>query len=256
MTLYYLAGWVGVSGDSTCTIAGNAASVGTGAYAHKSFAAVTYAGNVFTPFATAAASAFTTAGGGPWTVTWSSTTFLYTISRATNFALVFNPATASDVNLANILGFTPGGTYTGANSYTSDRRPYYVMVPDPSIGHRSASLPLIFEPDDIVEEAVADDGEAFGVAKDTSELWSNWTQPMEPRASVYDLAAATAAPWTWQAFFKHMRMTYPFGLYETGYPDAMYQLRAGAARFKPAPVQSDWDSLYNIPFQCRYLGAL
>lgn len=253
MTLFYVAGFqVATSTSMTCTIAGSGVTVADGLYSHTGFDnGVDPLARQFTAFdaAVQAAAPVGTA------VAFDLTTGLYTISRAGAFTMTFSSGTDSDVRLAHALGFTPGGSYTGATSYTSDKRPYYLMgATEPA---RSQALPFVYEADDVVEEAVSDDGEAYGVAKDTHELLSDWTQPMEPKASTFTTAAASSAPWTWQDFFKHCRMTYPF-LINEGYDGAstgVYQLRADGARFKAMPVVSDWDSLYNIKFVCRYLGT-
>lgn len=257
MTLYYEAGFtVATSTGSplkmTCTVAGFAATVGAGTYAHQTMATVS-AVSQYTAFAAAVKSALDTAGGGPYTVTYSSSTHLYTISRATNFTLDFNSATSSDVLMAHALGYATG-TLSGANSYTSTITPYYVIVPTELA--RSAQLPFIYEPDDIVEEAVADDGTPYAVAKDTNELWADWIQTMEAKANCFDVAATASVPWTWQKFFKHTRGQQPFAVYESALFNAVYKNRAEAARFKAVPVTSDLDTIYNVAFKTRFLGTL
>lgn len=262
MTLYYEACFAANASGllMTCTVAGNAATIGTGTYAHQSLAAIVNddgatvpIASKYTAFAAAVKSAMDTAGGGPYTVTYSTSTHQYTISRAAvNFTLDFSGG-ASDTRLAQALGFT-STAHSGAITYTSDVRPYFVIVPSELA--RSASLPFIYEPDDITEGAMSDGGTPYGVSKNTTELHSDWTQAMEAKASCFTTAATASAPWTWQAFFKHTRMQYPFAVYESALFDAVYLNRPEGARFKTAPVWSDLDTLYNIKFNTYYLGTV
>ena len=254
MTLYYEAGFsVNASALSmTGTWASTAVTVGTGTYAHQSLVSVMGTGN-YSDFATAVQSAINTATGSSFTVSYSTSTHQYTISRATTFTMLFDSSVAGNVRLAAALGFSTG-THSGASAYTSDVRPYYVMVPTELA--RSAMLPFVYEPDDIVEEAVSDGGTPYAVAKNTTELWADWTQTMEAKAACFDLYATSAAPWTWQKFFKHVRGQHPFAVYESALYDAVYKSRAESARFKPQPVTADWDALYNIRFETRYIGAI
>lgn len=65
-----------------------------------------------------------------FTVSYNSTTFKYTISKATNFTLKF--ATTGNT-IYKILGFNNVDTYTGTNTYTSDNIGYalgfdYVLI--------------------------------------------------------------------------------------------------------------------------------
>lgn len=253
-TLYYEAGFAtNATGlKMTCTVAGNAATIGTGTFAHQTLAAVS-AVSGYTAFGVAVKSALDTAGGGPYTVTYSATTHLYTISRAAvNFTLDFSGGT-TDTRLAQALGFT-STSHSGAITYTSDVRPYYVMVPTELA--RSQQLPFVYEPEDIVAEAVSDGGTPYAVAKNTTELWSDWSQTMEAKAACFDASAVSSAPWTWQMFFKHTRGQYPFAVYESALTNSVYKHRAEGAYFKATPVTVDWDAIYNLRFKTRFLGTL
>ena len=62
-----------------------------------------------------------------------------------------------------------------------------------------------------------------------NEPFSDWTQPMEPKASTFTTAAASSAPWTWQDFFEALPHDVPF-LINEGYDGAstgVYQLPRG-----------------------------
>jgi hypothetical protein len=251
MSLYINAGWstAGSAQAMTATVAGNAATIASGTYAHATMSSV-MGGTNYSAFAAAVKTSFDAAASSTFTVTWSSTTYLYTISRATNFTLAFS--SASDLRLRAALGFT--GNKSGANSYTSDVRPYYIIVPQEAA--RSASLPFVYEPDGIVEEAVSDGGTPYGVARMTDELLADWTHTFETKASTYTRYAASSAPWTWQDFFRHCRGQRPFAVYESALYNAVYKLRADGASFVPQPAEADYDAWWTIPIRARELGTL
>jgi hypothetical protein len=260
MTLYYLPGFstVGSAQSMTATVAGSVATVASASYAHATLASVMGTGN-FTALSAAVKTAFDSATASTFTVTWSSSTYLYTISRAATFTLAFS--TAADLRLRAALGFT--GNKSGANTYTSDVRPYYVIVP--RMGARTGFTD-VYEPDDIVEEAVSDGGTSTGVARRTSELLCEWSQAMEEidgppsgselGAAVFEYTAPAAYPWSWQHFFRHVRGQYPIGVYESGVSNRVYKLRADGASFDPERFVSDYDGLWSVPIRARDLGAI
>jgi len=254
MALIYASGFqVGGTNTMTCTIAGFVATITPATYFAGDETATAFmpvAG--YTAFTAACAAAFDAAGGGAWTVTWSYTTGKYTISRATTFTLAFS--TAADLRLRAALGFT--GDKSGANTYTSDEVPKYVILA--AITARTA-VTNVYEADGIVEEAVSDGGDAYGTALRTGELLSDWTQAYEAKTAVFTRNAVPVNGWCWQAFFAHHRGTHPFGVTGTGDDDItfpLYMLRADGASFTPQRVTSDDDTYWSIPFRCRDLGLL
>ena len=252
-TLYYEAGFATNASalKMTCTVATHAVTVTTGTYAHQSMAAVMGSGNYISLAATLQ-TLINAATGGSYTVSYSSSTHQYTISQASTFTLDLSGG-ASDTRLAQALGMT-ATSHSGANSYTSTVRPYYVIVPTELA--RSAMLPFVYEPNDIVTEAVSDGGTSYAVAKNTTELWADWSQTMEAKAACFTLYATNAVPWTWQAFFKQVRGQHPFAVYESALYNAAHKLRADGAYFKVTPATPDWDALFIVKFATRYLGQL
>lgn len=190
-----------------------------------------------------------------FTVAFNTTTFLYTISHASTFSLTFNGDAGTSLRRA--LGFT--GNKSGANSYTSDVRPYYLID---SYLDAWSKVSDLYEPDeDVVQEATADDGTPFAVARDSNELWSDWTQAHELEAAVFERHASASVPWTWQAFFKHCRGTHRFKVYEdlaAGDSLGVYMLRAEGASFSQrtrARVVSDWRDRWDITLLTRWIQA-
>jgi len=253
MSLLYVTGFntadeggaftVAVTGPGTGT-----ATVTAGKYAHLSLASVVPG---YAAFATAVQSALNAVVSG-FTVTWSSTTGLYTISHASSFTLTWTGA--GGTRLRRALGFS--ATVSSVTTATSDVRPYYLVISQ--IGARS-SFSDVYEPDGIVEEAVADGGLAYGVAKDTTELHCDWTQSMETVQASFTRRATSAVPWTWQDFFRHCRMTNPFAVVGDLTPTPVYRLRADGAAFNGRVrqrVTADWDDLWNVMFMTRELGRL
>lgn len=253
MALYYHAGVDAEATPMAVAVAGpgsGTATVASARFCWTSLSAIGQLNSEYTSLATAIQTALNSVVAG-FTVSYSTSTHLVTISHASTFSLTFSGT--SGTNLRNTLGFT--GNKSGSTSYVGDVRPYYVMVPD--ISARSM-FSDVYEPDDIVVEAVADDGEAFGVDKDTSELWCDWMQSHEPKAATLQRSAASSAPWTWEHFFKHLRMLHPFYVLD-GSSSTAHRLRASGAGFNSnvrRRVTEDLDAYWNIYFQTRDLGTV
>lgn len=261
--LLYCAGFqVTSSASMTATVAGSAATIASGYYMPAMQTSlvyptpgVAYAGAAYTNFTTAVKTAFDAATSTTFTVTFDTTTGLYTISRATTFTLSFS--TAADLRLRAALGFT--GNKSGANTYTSDVVPAYVCRSE--ILGRSNVMGQV-EPDDIAEEVVSDGGEAFVITRKTGEFIMTWQQTMEPRSAVYEWAAYKAnsnssIPWSWQQWFTHTRGTHPFWVNDTLEGEAngaVYRMTASGASFRPQRVTADYDDQWVVPFEARWLG--
>lgn len=272
MGLLYVCGFRVTSsspGSMTLSTLGTGATIASGYYlaGNKSTATVytdpatLYSGQAYSVFTSAVKTAFDSATGTTFTVTWSSTTGLYTISRSTTFTLTFS--TAADLRLRDALGFTADRTSSfvgGVWTLTSDVVPAYVL--DSTIAGRT-NVTGPYEPDDIAEETVSDGGDAYVITRKTSELLIEWQQSMEPRSKVMTWAAYAAnsdknIPWSYQQMFRHLRGTYPFYLQdgldgET--KGVLYQLTARGASFRPRRVTADYDDQWIIPFEARWLGA-
>lgn len=272
MGLLYVCGFRVTSsspGSMTLSTLGTGATIASGYYlaGNKSTATVytdpatLYSGQAYSVFTSAVKTAFDSATGTTFTVTWSSTTGLYTISRSTTFTLTFS--TAADLRLRDALGFTADRTSSfvgGVWTLTSDVVPAYVL--DSTIAGRT-NVTGPYEPDDIAEETVSDGGDAYVITRKTSELLIEWQQSMEPRSKVMTWAAYAAnsdknIPWSYQQMFRHLRGTYPFYLQDGLAGESkgvLYQLTARGASFRPRRVTADYDDQWIIPFEARWLGA-
>lgn len=189
-------------------------------------------------------------------VEFSAVTQRYTISAGSTFSLTFT-GTAGE-NLRRALGFA--GDRAAATSHVSDVTPYYLI--EQAIGARS-EYQGPREPDDLGNESVDDGGRGFGVFRESDEILDHWTQQCETKPAVFTHAATASVPWTWQAFFKHCRMTHPFAVHD-GVADAndgphVYRLRAEGAAFTEdivTPMEAGVDLLWNVALKARDLGVL
>lgn len=183
-----------------------------------------------------------------YTVTFSTTTFLYTIAVSSGTVSIGN--TTSPV-AKNVLGFNSFPT-SAAASISSQIRPYYVI--SPAIGGRS-NVSFDYESDEISYDGDADDGNSFGISRTTAPLFHDWTQPFEPRTAVYKRLATTAIPWTYQHMFEHARNIEPLLIQDAdggvGTDDMVCKLTAPGSVFRAQPVTADFDDIYNLNFQTR-----
>lgn len=249
--LNYYPGFTVGSSTWTITIGSTATLTAGGRFCHYDLTPITDPTGltVYSVFATAVQSAITSQIGAGYTVSFSTVTNLYTISKAGNFTMSLG------ANLAAAMGFTTA-SHTGTDSYSSDVRPYYMMVPQ--ITARS-SFSQNYEPDDLGEEAVTDGGIAYVASRTTSELRCDWVQAMETKAATFSRNGTAAIPWTWQHFFAHTRGTHPFLVQgdDTVYSKGLvYRLRKDGVFFKPEAVATDYDGLWMIPLRARDLGGI
>jgi hypothetical protein len=181
-------------GVATMTWDGTSVSVATGRFAHVLMAAD---GNtVADEFAAALQAACVAAGKASATVSYSTTTHAYTLSNGGgSFAISF-PGTSAGSVMAQILGFTAGAT---ATSHTSTVRPYYVVVP--AIDGRSRYTGLRHE--QRTTRRQADDGRGYAVGPSVPVVVGQWEHWHEPLAAVFNYAATSAVPWTWEALWLH-----------------------------------------------------
>lgn len=181
-------------GAATMTWDGTTVTVDAGRYAHVLMAVdgVTVADE----FAAALAAAAVEAGEATASVSYSTTTHAYTLSNGGgSFAIAF-PGTTAGALMAALLGFTAGAT---ATSHTSTVRPRYVIVP--LIDGRSRYTGLRHE--QTTTRRQSDDGRGFTLGRTQPVVVGQWEHWHEPLAAVFDYAATSAVPWTWEALWLH-----------------------------------------------------
>jgi hypothetical protein len=258
MTHRLESGWnVAKLGTHTLSVTGNVdtetVSITTGTYCHTDLTSVLGAGS-YDDFAGALKAALDASGAasGPFTVSWFGSSLTYTISNGAAFTLTF-PNTDAGNRMADALGFTRNTTTSSGTLTGSTRRPYYVI--DGAMGGRSGWT-RVYEGDDIVSQAEAEDGSTYAVARTTAPLYDDWTVPYETLAATFESAATTAVPWTWEAFFKHSRGIEPFGIFDDA-GNSVHVLRGGrGARFKASRASEDWDARWSVDLLTINRGAL
>lgn len=256
--VFYNSGWstseigtfsVAISG----AVGSGTATVTPGDYAHVAISGQGI--STYSEFAAAVQTALEAAVAASWAVSWDNSG-LYLIEASGAFTLTWSGA--GGAVLRRFLGFS-GTVSSVGNAVTSDVRPYGALFS--TISGRSKFTDL-YEPEDVTEEASADDDTTFAIAKERGDftsqiMWSDWQQNMEPKAAVLARAATSAVPWTWEHFFKHHRGTHPFSIVD-GSTRTVHTLRSQGASFGQAVRQrvvADYDGLWAINLMTRDHGT-
>jgi hypothetical protein len=239
------------------------ASVSTGTWCHTDIGTVE-AG--VASFAAALQNALNTASSsGAHTVTFSEATGYTLAYSGSTLELDFGTTTAAEgVRMRQILGMS--GDRTGATSYGSQVRPFYFAIP--AVGGRS-NVTDEYEPTGVASEAVADDGSAYVISRDTAETWFDWEQRAEDEGQVASVAAfgegtpvfarnATAAvPWSWQAAWLHMRAArHVLLVRDADGVDYIHDVRAEGLHFQPTRFAGTDIPIWSLNFRTRLLGTL
>jgi len=260
----YYAGWdFERTGPAAVTINGVLITFAVGTYAHVSLESAIRDGNTgtYTQFAIALQSA--SAGS---TVSWDPNALAYTISRAAVFSIVFGATDAGRL-AARILGFqVPTGvpvTLSGAASYTSTRRAWYVCRN--MYGAQSFESGK-YEPSDILSQAVSNDGERYTIARATSPKLYDWQQYLEvidapaavadPGTPVFRENESLIIPWSWERLFE-TRGIDPVCLYDAGSGYGLvFKFTQEGGFFRPTRHTEDYAQFWDIPFRVALVGFL
>ena len=239
-------------------------SITSGTYAHITLVSVDTS---CTDFAAALQSALNTgtAGARTYAVSWSSTTGYTITATGGNFSLSFTTTTSADAGtrMRHLLGMS--GNRSGAATYSSQVRPYYFVIP--AIAGRS-DVSDDYEPDGIVQEAIADDGTAYDIAVSTAEKRIDWMQVGDQDSPgtaytafglgtpVHKRFITNPIPWTWEHSWEHHRTGFDPILVVDGSEQVVVKLRAEGASFHPKRMGgADYD-LWSVSFKTRLIGRL
>lgn len=243
--------------DRTFTVA-----ITVGTFAHITLAAVM--DGDYTAFAAAleaALEAGSALGATPrtYTVSWSSSTG-YTVAVNSGTLVLDLTGTDAQTRMGEILGM---GDRSGASSYASQVRPYYLILPATQC--RSA-MSDEYEPPDVVTEEINDSGGGTSeISRETDEVWLDWTQSAEDEndlpasafavgSAVFARNATAAIPWSYQsAWTHHQRGNDPIVAIDA--TSDVFRLRAEGASWEPSRMGSDYDA-WSIVFRTRLLGRL
>lgn len=232
-------------------VSGSERTFTTGSYCHTTFAAA---------LETSLETGHVTTG---YTVTWNGATG-YTIAySSTPCTIAFSTVTtaAQGTRLRQTLGMS--GDRSGGTTYSSQVRPYYLIVP--AIQGRS-QVSDEHEPEGLMFEAVSDDGVAYQISKDTSEILYDWIQVAEtetapstfsdPGTPPFTRLASAAVPWVYQDAWAHMRLgDHPFYVVD-GSVTSKHQIRADGASFRPQRFMGPDLPYWTIPFRTRLLDYI
>ncbi len=213
------------------------ATISSGTYAHQAITATLETS--YALLSTAIQNAMNAVSSG-YTVSFSTTTLLYTISRSSSFTSVDS---GTNTVARNVLG--TGGTFpvnAVANAITFSLRPYYVIRSEQGgAGDTSGD----YEPDGTVLVAYADSAASKGIARYETPIHNDFTLPFEKDEAIWAHRAAAAVPWTWEHFFEHVRGSHNFlavdGTYSTS-----HKLRAEGAHLRPIRIREDWDEYLHV----------
>lgn len=195
-----------------------------------------------------------------WTVVWNATTMAYTFTASggaqTSVDLTFDASGGNTLG-RQITGFS--ANQTGALTYASDVRPYYVA----SVRVGAASYgtgPREFEPAGIAEGAEADDGSQFAVSRTTAPSYRDFSITTETEAatrirSAPDGTTPGDVPWTWQHLWQHARADEPL-LIADGVESAVAFMRPSFATFKPRATFANFHDRFDMDFGVTIDGYL
>ena len=233
-----------------------------GSYSHIDLSGVLGTGE-YADFITAIQAAITAAARGVvYTTSFNTSTLAYSFDTSSGTLAMSFSGTAGTI-MRRILGFT-GNVAATSSAITSDARPYYVAR---ALVAGQSNYSDEYESSDGIEEKESDDGDAVSISRYTIPTYLDWEQMLEEKSppatiasdgtGVFENVATTTVPWTWQHFYRHVRATEPFALYDNGSGEGLVcRMRKDTAKFKPVRAMSEYDVLWNLPFNTRLLGSL
>lgn len=162
------------------------------------------------------------------------TTFSYTLSFSTTFALTFG-----NIATARLLGFNTL-TLSGASSYTSTQTPDFCLVPVllrvSTTGVRDG---LMYEPEGIAVQSMSNTGRVFGLSRSVSPQFCDWTQQFESPQKLFN--NRSGGLFTHQKMAWRVRTELPFVLLDGfGYgTHTVHYLRDGLANIEYSSAGAD-----------------
>lgn len=191
-----------------------------------------------------------------YSLAFSQAAATYTISASgggvTSFGIDLDNATTE-----HVLGMA--ATVSGALSYTSTARPYYVINGTEACITEWSELREV--DDDIQTDLIAWDGSFIeGLSRPGAARDFVFEVPWEPRSAIWADEATAAVPWTWQHWFPHLRTGVPFIVEVAGlFPTARASMAAVPSKsrsaFRPKLLGGDYLAHASIPIAGYYIGA-
>lgn len=246
----------------------------SGTLAHDDLSSVMGAGeytDLVTDFDAAADAILTT--NGLDTISWSSTTGLYTITSSPNLTLDFTSATLGDSSgkrLAEAMGFNynhtsaTGGSasdpynvsLSGASSYVSNVTPaYYLALARDGVS--DYERPSVVKGQ--IERVTSSSGNGYAVGPATFEKRIKFRVRFQTLAATHASEQDdTAAPWTYEDLCEHAGAWEPVVLSHSGETnDAVFLLvEPEFDSGKVKPVWSNYHGKWDLEIAGQYLGRL
>ena len=146
-------------------------------------------------------------GAGAYTVTWSSTTYAFTIAYSGgNFGMTLTGTDAA-ARMGRLLGFSANAS--GAASYTSTRTPYYVLA---LAKEGPADYSRDYEVSGQTKRQASAGARAFSIGPRRYERRTKFDLQFNTLASTFADKATASAPWTYEHLVQHARCHEPIVL--------------------------------------------
>lgn len=215
-------------------------------------------------------------GGGAHSVTcvYDAVNGKYTLAGSGNFTISLNTALSNAMGAPTSTGVI-GGPTSGASSYFSSFRPYYLVRP---LISGLSQYTDDYQPEGLVHGAVASDGTYYIMGPASLPTQNDWMQVFESSTplnaggtylggsghSVYPLphngvAAVATMPWSWWDFWQIAREGECFAWCSQTSPPTlptatMYRMRAEGANFRPVRAAGPDFDLWSLAFKAMVIG--
>lgn len=189
-----------------------------------------------------------------WSVTYDNATMKYTVDQTTN---TNNVSATLNTVAQNVLGMS--SSLSGANSYTSTTRPFYVL---PTAEGAISNEEIRRWTEDQIERVRTDSGKQIGLGPTTFVYIAEWEHQYEPQARVLDLTEGSPEDWTWEELYEHVGGHEELALVNTDTTSSLAIASHVAMRFQvrgffdPEMSFTNVDSHMHVPMQVVVLEEL
>lgn len=154
-----------------------------------------------------------------------------------------------------ICGFS--GNQSGAATYVGSVVPTYCIKT--TLSASSHSTPN-FEPSNVANHIVSDNGQGFGVSRYVAPLCRDWVQEWETPEKTERLRAESTHPFTFEHLVQHCRGEYPFAVASGGFGNdsitEVFSLRTDGTSWNPQRASPDSGVAFHLPFKTYVEGYI
>lgn len=224
----------------------------TGTYAHRDMSSVMGSGE-YTEFWATVEAAVNAASTDTHTISYNASTYEVTWSTDASVLFIDFMHADADVNTRSkaLIGFT--ADRSGATSYSSQVRPYYVLeLARDGVSDFSDD----FEPEGQTRREVSVNATAYSVEPLSYEVHTDLKLRFQTRASIFKRAASSAEPWTYRHMVEHCRAREPI-LHSYNVEDTVLKLvEPEFTQDLRRPVWNDYHALWDVRVIGQVLGRL